>query len=605
MKVLGLSAHFHDAAAAIAIDGHIIAAAAEERFSRQKHDPNFPQFAVRFCLDQAGLQPTDLDAVVFYEQPATKFTRVLATTLAGFPRSLGAFTGAMKGWLTEKLFLRNAISAELGIHPALVQFTSHHESHAAHSFLSSGFHEAAVITIDGVGEWDCTTVSLGKRDADEPLQLIESIEYPHSLGLFYAAFTGFLGFRPNWGECSTMALAAFGQPNRLSDVQQVLKPGDDGLYTLADGYLNLLATRDPYTARFRALFGEPGNRAVLAELRAFGPSGDLSVQAQRLADLAASVQAALEEALLGLARRAHEKTGAKALCLGGGVALNCVAVRRLLDDGPFERVFVPPDPGDGGAAIGAALAFSLRRDKNAGPGGANPYLGQALDVEPALEMMPHIPEGTWTRSGPGSLDPPSPDEVKVQRFENEAELLAAVADRIVGGQIVGWCQGRFETGPRALGNRSILIDPSNIDVAHKLSDKVKLRAGFRPYAFSVTTAAANKLLELPGGPLPEAMKWMQMTARVRESERPRVAAAIHIDGTTRPQIVDPEINPIYHRLLEAIGQRNGTAAVLNTSFNESGAPMCATPVDALAMFSRTWMDALVLGNAIVSKEWAE
>ena len=605
MNILGVSAHFHDASAALVVDGRVIAAAAEERFTRQKHDANFPQLATQFCLAQAGLETGDLDKVVFYEQPHVKFTRILASTLAGFPRSAGAFVGAMKGWVGSKLFVRNSISRQLNIHPASIEFVSHHTSHATHAFLSSPFDEAAILTVDAVGEWVCTSIARGRRGEPTPVTFLERLEYPHSLGLVYAAFTAFFGFQPNSDECSTMALAAFGQPTRVEDLRAVLRLHDDGTYQVDPRYFDFLATRRlPFTRRFLKRFGQPAGEGAFSALDVFrSPEEALPPALQGYADLAASLQVVLEEALLGLARLAKEKTGLDQICFAGGVALNCVANRRLQQEGPFRDLFVPPDPGDGGGALGAALAVAAAYESDVVGGGAgDPYLGKAFEAEPCVQMVEAFDDEIWDRVGAGATATQVPEGVHVQRCATEEELLERTVSLLGDGALVGWVQGRFENGPRALGNRSLLMRPDDVEAARRLSRTVKSRAPFRPYALSVTEEHAPAILAIEGE-IPAPMRWMQMTAPVRPEMLQKVRAAAHVDATTRPQICGANDNPRFHRLLTAYGERFGQAALLNTSLNERGLPMVASPTEAVAMFARTDMDVLILDRVILRKEW--
>ena len=607
MNVLGLSAHFHDASAALLVDGKVVAAAAEERFSRQRHDANFPRYAIDFCLKRAALEAGQLDAVVFYEEPHVKFTRVLASTIGGFPWSRKAFVGAMKGWLSNKLFIRDEISRGLDIHPRIVRFVPHHQSHATHAFLSSPFDEAAIMTVDAVGEWTTTSLAVGRRGESSPVKMLDQIQYPSSLGLVYAAFTAFLGFRPNCDECSTMAVSTFGRPTWVDKVREVVKLHRDGTYEVDRRYFDFLATdRPPFTRRFLKLFGEParpGDLACLDSLAAVPAS--LPEPTRRLADIAASVQLVLEEALLGLARRLHEQTGLKKLCLAGGVALNCVANRRLLRDGPFESIYIPPDPGDGGGAMGAAMVAAAELEPEAthvGQGGDTPYLGQSYDSDPFRAMLDELDPEVWERRGPGVTTKRTPSKVTVTTLAGEANVTERAVDLLSRERIVGWVQGRFETGPRALGNRSLLAAPGSLDTARRMSQTVKRRAPYRPYAFAIASEAAAGILELPEGD--QTMpRWMQVVTPVREDTLADVRGATHCDGTTRPQVCSAADNPRFHALLTAYGQAKGPPALLNTSLNERGLPMAASPVEALAMFARTEMDALIVDNTLIEKVW--
>ncbi len=596
MKVLGLSAHFHDAAAALVVDGRLVAAAAEERFSRLRHDPSFPRHAARFCLERGGFPAEELDAVVFYEEPHQKFTRVMATTFGGFPRTLGPFVDAMKGWLSHKLFVRGGISKALDVHPDVIQLVPHHLSHAAAAFAGAGADEAAVLVVDAVGEWAST--SLGRARRGHGIEVFETVDYPHSLGLFYGAMTAFFGFRPNADECTTMALAAFGRPTRRDDLQQVLRLESEGAYTLDPGYFDFLRTDGAlFTPKFRALFGDPAPRGLFAELDAMASDAEIPPAAQVFADLAASVQEHLQDALLGLARRLYRLAPCETLAIAGGVALNCVAVRRLAAEGPFRRVVIPPDPGDGGGAIGAAwLGADPRFEGRADPVG--PYLGDVPRGELLDDMLSALDSETW-QGGAGTLATRSPRAV---RWHRGPELIPEVARRLAAGQAVGWVQGRFEFGPRALGARSLLLAPGRVDRARQVSRTIKHRASLRPYALACTEESASAVfVERP----PESLeRWMQTSADVRPEALPGLRAAVHVDGTTRPQVVHAQELPRFHALLEAFAAETGGApALLNTSLNERGEPIVGSAVEALALFARTDLDALAVDDLLIWKEW--
>ncbi len=594
MNVLGISAHFHDATAALMVDDAIVASVAEERISRQKHDASLPLNAASACLAFGGLSAQDLDAVVFYEAPHEKFTRVLASTMAGFPRTLGRFVSGMKGWLGEKLFVRNALSKALDVHPNRVAFSSHHASHATHAFVMSGFDEAAVLVVDAVGEW--TTTSIGRARRGEPVELLETHEYPDSLGLFYAAFTGFLGFAPNSEECSTMALASFGQPTRVAEVRQVLRLAEDGTFSLARDAFDLLADgKATYTPSFVRRFGEPANAATVERygtLDALAPAVTvISPELTPWVDLAASVQSVLEEALLGLCRRAARLVPTRRLCLAGGVALNCVAVSRLAREGPFETMFVPPDPGDGGAAVGAALAHALREGRTVTIP-KSPFLGLTPRYEDVHAMLEHLDPAHLSRvNNAGS--------VTCHRFTDDDRGLGFAADRLAMGKIVAWVDSRAETGPRALGHRSLLAHPGRLDTVRRLGRAVKRRAAFRPYALSLNATRATGVLH--EGRAAGTLPWMQRTAPVHDGLRPQLRGGVHVDGTTRPQIVSREAQPRFAALLDAFEATTGVPALLNTSLNERGQPLVDSAVDALTMFARTDLDVLMLDTLALER----
>mgnify|MGYP000279784715 CR=1 FL=1 len=609
MRVLGVSAHFHTAAAALVDNGRLVGAAAEERFSRVKHDPAFPELTIGWLLGEAGLRGADLDAVVFYEQPHVKFTRVLASTIATFPRHHKAFGSAMKRWLGDRLWTTNKLSRLLDVHPDRVGVVVHHRSHASQAFVGSGFDESATLTLDGVGEWDTTGIGHAKvSNGHLDLDILETHRYPDSLGLFYAAFTTFLGFRANSEECSTMALATFGEPRYAHIVRQILKVGTDGSYRFDNTWFDFVSLGEaPFTKKLVAALGQPRTPGTPLPFESFRPPGAPEVTPsedhQRFADIAASAQLVLEEAILGLANRAARLTGSKRICLSGGVALNCVATRRLLDETPFEECWIPPDPGDGGAALGA-VQHVLGEHGQLGTEARNtgPYLGRSYDPGPTLAMLQHMGPNDWAAYRRPDLPPADTYTLSVERlYDDEHGLIARVVDDLLAGRIVGWFQGGFEFGPRALGHRSLLAHPARLDTAFKLSTRVKSRAPFRPYAFSITEADSLRAFPQWASGIPHLARWMQVVAPVSEAVHDHVRATLHIDNTTRPQIVRPSDNPRYHRLLEAFGAKTGLAALLNTSFNARGEPIVASPEEALMVFARTDLDTLVLGDAVLRK----
>lgn len=555
MRVLGLSAYFHDSAAALVVDGQLVAFAQEERLSRRKNDAALPMRAASFCLRQAGLSPQDLDAVVWYEKPLLKLERVLLSSLRTFPRSVTTFRRAMVSMIGDKMWVKSHLVSRLGIAGDKVLFSAHHSSHAASAFFCSPFEEAAILTVDGVGEWATTSSFLG---SGSEIKALREIHFPHSLGLLYSVFTAFLGFEVNEGEYKVMGLAAWGEPRYREQVDRVFRQEADGSFALDMGYFCFHREPDrSWESSFEQLFGAP---------RAPGDPIE-----QRHKDLAASVQAALEDALLALARQVHRDTGASKLCLAGGVALNSVAVGRLLRDGPFDDVFVQPAAGDAGGALGAALLAS------GGPRAVLEHAAYGADVDPD-----HV--RGFLRDGGIS-------------FTEVSDVAAAVAERLVQGQIVGWMQGRFELGPRALGQRSILADPRDAANKQRLNDKVKFREDFRPFAPSVLAAASAELFELPGG---GAWTRRFMTSVVPARDQ-RVAAALHVDNTARVQEVYPETQPLYARLLQEFGARSGVPCVVNTSFNLAGEPMVASVSDAWATFLRCDIDALAVGPFLVTR----
>lgn len=603
-KVLGISAYYHDASAALVVGGEVVAAAAEERFTRLKHDSNFPRFAIDFCLNEAELAPEELDRIVFYEDPYLKFTRVVASTLAGFPFSRIFFVRAMKEWLRSKLWLQYEISSELGIHPKTICFAKHHNSHLAQAFLTSPFEESAILTMDAVGEWICTSIGCGRRDKRDAVSPIESIPYPHSLGLAYAAFTAFLGLRPNDSEASTMALAAYGEPAYIDQVRQVINLEEDGTYRLNHRLFNFLSEDlRLFTPEFVALFGEPRDHRLAFPFDSLDDhfsDTEVTGDDRRFADIAASLQRVLEEAVLGLARRAFRLTGSKRLCIAGGVALNAVANSRVIEESGFEDVFIPPDPGDGGGAVGAALLEYYRLSAERPPVRIFPWLGQAHPAGSVESVLLHSAAEGWQEYRMDGCAGLEQGAVFSESFDTFEELADRVAQELESGRIVGWFQGRFELGPRALGNRSILADPANISCIRRLSQRVKSRAKFRPYALSIREEDAARVFEF-NNTIPRCARWMQMVKPIHPEAEPMVRGAIHIDGTTRLQVCSAEDNPRFHLLLSAFAARRGLGALLNTSFNESGYPIVASPMEALLMFARTDMDILVVNRLMVRR----
>ncbi len=558
MRVLGLSGHFHDAAASLVVDGQIVAAAQEERFTRRKHDPSTPLRSAGFCLRAGGLKIEDLDAVVWHEKPLLKFERILLTALRTFPRGGPTFRRAMISMVGDKMWVRNHLVRDLGIAPEKVQFSAHHASHAASTFCCSPFPTAAILCVDGVGEWTTTSIWRGTASGIEP---IEELHFPHSLGLLYSVFTAFLGFEVNDGEYKVMGLSAFGKPTRVDDVWKVLKRSADGSFELDMQYFCFDREADKsWTPAFDALFGAP--RAVE------GPMED------RHRDLAASIQAVTEVVLLDLCRLVKERTGERHLCLAGGVALNAVAVGRILREGPFEDVFVQPAAGDAGSALGAALLGSNCPRTPM----THVALGAGIDVDAARAFL---------------------DDGGIKYEDCAAQGIAGtVADRLARGQVVGWMQGRFEFGPRALGQRSILADPRPAEAKDRLNARIKFRESFRPFAPSVLAEASSDLFDLPN-----CGAWTRrfMTSTVKAKDA-RIPAALHVDGTARVQEVHAADLPLYADLLREVGARTGIPCVVNTSFNLAGEPIVTSPADGYATFLRCGMDALAIGPFLIERE---
>ena len=581
--VLGLSCWYHDAAAALVVDGRIVAAAQEERFTRRKHDARFPAQAAAYCLHEGGLAAADLDLVAFYDKPLLTFERLLETYLGYAPRGLAPFLQAMPRWLKQKLWVGDAVEKELGYGGDLA-FPEHHESHAASAFYPSPFGRAAFLTVDGVGEWATTTY--GRGDGAD-LQLLASLDFPHSLGLLYSAFTTFCGFKANSGEYKLMGLAPYGEPRYTQTIlDELIDLKEDGSYRLHPDAFTFQHAMRMTGPRFERLFG--------------GPARDLEGPlTQREMDLARSVQAVVEEAVLRMARHVHRETGERALCLAGGVALNCVANGRLLREGPFDEIWIQPAAGDAGGALGAAL--TAYHQLLGGTRTALPH-----DAMQGGFLGPAYSDADYERALAAAGLP-------VRRLP-EADLPAYTAALLDGGAAIGWFQGRAEFGPRALGHRSILADPRGTDVQRRVNLKVKFRESFRPFAPSVLAEHANALFEMEDarGEAAES-PYMLLVAPVRGAEiggegmdrlrhvRSAVPAVTHVDGSARVQTVTAERSPRYHALLQAFYARTGCPALVNTSFNVRGEPIVGTPEDAVRCFLATHLDALVLGPFVVEK----
>ena len=584
MNILGLSAFYHDSAACLVRDGVIVAAAQEERFTRKKHDPGFPRHAIDYCLREAGLPDGGkLDLVAFYEKPFLKCDRLLSTYLACAPLGLRSFLKAVPVWMKQKIWIKDTIRHELQFEGPLL-FPEHHESHAASAFFPSPFENAAVLTIDGVGEWTSTSVGRGEGNR---VELLADLRFPHSLGLLYSAFTYYLGFRVNSGEYKVMGLAPFGEPVfRDQILSELIDLKADGSFRLNLRYFDFMAGLTMTNAAFAELFGGPRRK----------PEAELT---RRHMDLARSIQAVTEEVMLRLARHAHALTGAHNLCLAGGVALNCVGNGRILREGPFENIWIQPAAGDAGGALGAALLGwhhyhqqprNVSGEKDAQRGS---FLGPAYDAAEFLRRaaVPHE-----------ELD--------------EAALMSRVAKLLEEGNVIGWFQGRMEFGPRALGNRSILGDARSPGMQETLNLKIKFRESFRPFAPSILRERVADCFELD-----QASPYMLLVAPVKESLRKNGATAdggddfmarlkthrstlpaiTHVDYSARVQTVAAEDNPRFHRLLGEFEKNTGCPVLVNTSFNVRGEPPVCTPEEAFRCFMRTEMDYLVLGNFLLEK----
>ncbi|HWF84235.1 MAG TPA: carbamoyltransferase N-terminal domain-containing protein [Vicinamibacterales bacterium] len=579
MKILGISAHYHDSAAALVVDGVPVCAVQEERMSRRKHDAAFPIGAVEWCLDHAGLDPADLDAVVFYERSMLKFDRILTCALRAFPRSWRSFPNAIKNSLGEKVWVRGIISSYLGVPRRKIQFTGHHASHAAAAFFTAPTRRAAILTVDGVGEWATLTAGHGERrpDGRTNITLLREIRFPHSLGMLYSTFTAYLGFAVNADEYKVMGLAAYGRPTMTEQVGKLIRRTPDGVFALVPEYFEYQTTASrSYSSRFVELFGPPRN--------AYDPIDFETADGRRFADCAASVQRVLEDTLVDITRALHQETGLPDLCLGGGVALNGVANARILADSGFERVFVPSAPGDAGCALGAALYADRLYFNNPDREVADhPFWGPPVD---ATELARAARE----------------DSQAVEELDDTA-LIERVADELAAGRVIGWMDGACEFGPRALGHRSILAAPHSSAMRDRLNRDIKYREEFRPFAPVVPLEAADRFFELPSGGARLA-RFMSGVFPVRPEWRERLAAVTHVDGSARLQVLEQAMAPRLYALLEAYGRRTGIPVLLNTSFNVAGEPIANRALEGYSTFRRCGIDALVAGSTLVTKHVA-
>jgi carbamoyltransferase len=591
MDILGVSCYYHDAAAALLRDGQLLAAAEEERFSRKKHDYDFPKNAIRFCLEAGGVRGADLDYVVFFEKPFRKFDRILASVLETYPRSWKVFRESIITWMIDKLWVASTLESELGVHKDRVLFCEHHLSHAAGAFLCSPFDEAAILTVDGVGEWVTGTCGVGRGNE---IRLTKQMQFPHSLGLLYSAFTAFLGFEVNEGEYKVMGMAPYGQPRYVDKVWKLVHQNNDGSFWLDMDYFSFHHSTDrTFNSRFVDLFGEPRSPKMLFFTASTGfpkyygerPPNyeELSRLNQHYADIASSIQRVTEELLLGMARQVQHETGLKRLCLAGGVGLNSVANSRILRETPFEELYIQPAAGDGGGAVGAALwAYNTLLGKPRTFTMEHAYWGRAYSADEVGSFLKD-------HSIPHCL------------IENQDKLFDLVVERLMQGKVVGWFQGRFEWGPRALGSRSILADARNPEMKDIVNAKIKFREPYRPFAPSVLAECAERYFELPNATQHYPARYMLYVVPVRQSQQATLPAITHVDGTGRLQTVFKNQSPRYYSLIERFGQATGVPVLLNTSFNLKGEPIVNTPANAFNTFSKSEMDCLVLGDFLVEK----
>jgi len=591
MYILGISCFYHDAAAALLKDGKLVAAAEEERFTRIKHDFSFPEKAIDFCLRNEGLCGKDLDYVVFYEKPFHKFERILMTIFQSFPRSWKVFTEAMLAWLGDKLWLKNLIKTKVGVDENKILFSEHHLSHAASAFYASPFEEAAILTVDGVGEWTTAAMGLGKNT---DIKLFKEMKFPHSLGLLYSTFTAFLGFKVNNGEYKVMGMAPYGQPKYVEKIyDNLVKVASDGSFWLNMDYFSYHYSEEKtFNSKFERLFGQPrdpGLKFFTSKTRFpsyYGSKPDnyrqLCRQNEHYADVAASIQRVTEEILLKLAISLYKETGMKNLCLAGGVGLNSKANGRILMETPFNQLFIQPAAGDSGGALGAAL-----------------YVYHGLLGKPRTFVLEHA---YWGKeySEREIKEFLKKNNINYEYLAKEEELTTRIVDEIMAGKVIGLFQGRFEWGPRALGNRSILADPRREEMKDIVNLKIKFREPFRPFAPVILEEEAESFFAANDFVNQFPVRYMLLVLPWKEEKADKMRAVNHL-GTARLQTIREEWNPRYYQIIKKFGQATGAPVLLNTSFNLKGEPIVNSPLDAFTTFRRSGLDLLVLEKFIIKK----
>jgi Predicted carbamoyl transferase, NodU family len=587
MNILGISAFYHDSAACLVQDGRIVSAAQEERFTRKKHDFSFPTNAIQYCLQESGLKVEDLDFVAFYDKPFLKFERILMTYLAYAPVGIRSFIKAMPLWIKQKIWMKEFIKKELDFAGKII-FPEHHESHAASAFFPSPFQEAAVLTLDGVGEWATTSYGIGK---DNKIDILAEIHFPHSLGLLYSAFTYYTGFKVNSGEYKVMGLAPYGEPKYKGIIlSELMDLKEDGSFKLNMKYFNYCAGLTMTNKRFDKLFGGP-------------PRKPESLLTQREMDLARSVQEVTEEVMMRVTRHVYKETGQKNLCMAGGVALNCVGNGKIVREGPFENIWIQPSAGDAGGALGAAMFVWY----------------QYLENKRTADNKKDFQRGSYL--GPEYEDKSISDYLRKNKIPfteiSNEDIPEKIADLIAEQKVIGWFQGRMEFGPRALGSRSIIGDARSPKMQEVMNLKTKFRESFRPFAPSVIKERVSDFFEFD-----KESPYMLLVAPVKkeirremsEEEvklfgidklnvvRSSIPAVTHIDYSARIQTVDKDVNPLFYRTIAAFDKKYGCPVIINTSFNVRGEPIVCTPEDAYLCFMRTNMDYLILGNFLIEKK---
>lgn len=567
IKILGISCFYHDAAAALLVNGKIVAAAQEERFTRKKHDKEFPEHAIAYCLESCRYAIKDIDYVIFYDKPAQKFERLLKTFITVWPRGLSLFIKSMRSWFYDKLWMERAIAKKLKWEKEIL-FCEHHYSHAASAYYCSPFDDAAIITMDGVGEWDTTTIGMGRGNR---IELTKTIQFPHSLGLVYSALTHYLGFKVNSAEYKVMGLAPYGNPNIYEkQFKELIQIKDDGSFRLNMKYFSYEYDEAMTNNRFNELFACP-------------PRKRESALEQRHKDIAASLQKTTEEITLKTARHAQKIHPSENLCLAGGVALNCVANGKILESGLFKNIYIQPAAGDAGGAVGAAcfLYYAVLKNQKSESAMETAYLGPQWNNDEIKKFLEETNEGM--------------EHPLAYVFMTDDKLTRHAAQMIADNQVIGWFRGRMEFGPRALGNRSILADARNKENWQRVNLKIKYRESFRPFAPTVLEEKADEYFNLKGHSSP----YMLLTAQVKKNTIPAVT---HVDNSARIQTVNREQNPRYYDLINEFYALTDCPVIINTSFNVRGEPIVCSPKDALHCFVNTEMDCLILGNYVIAKK---
>lgn len=588
MKILGISCFYHDSAAALVVDGKIIAAVQEERFTRKKHDANFPSESVKWCLEKFGIKISDIDIVVFYDKPFIKFERILESYISYAPKGISQFLEAIPLWIKQKLWISELIQKELQ-YSGKILFSSHHESHAASAFYPSPFQEAAFLTMDGVGEWETTSFGVGK---DNNLEIDYCMRFPHSLGLLYSSFTYFTGFRVNSGEYKLMGLAPYGQPKYFDLIMNnLLDLKEDGSFKLNMRYFSYAYSMRMINSKFEKLFGFKARKAETAIT-------------QEYMDVAASIQKVTEEIILRIVRFVHKTTGCENLCLAGGVALNCVGNGKILKEGLFKNIWIQPASGDAGGALGAALLIWYKHLKN-----PRTVINKLKDSQSASLLGPDY-------SNEDIESYLKLQDIKYKKVDKD-KLADSVSDLLIKGNVIGWFQGKIEFGPRALGSRSIIGDSRDTQMQSRMNLKIKFRESFRPFAPSVLKEEASNWFDLNS-----ESPYMLLVAPVKKNKhldlndtlknkngleslkvvRSQIPAVTHVDYSARVQTVSREDNELYYDLIKSFFKKTGCPVIINTSFNVRGEPLVCSPADAFKCFVRTEMDYLVMGNFVLDKK---